>query len=496
MTMTLSRPEPGARDTVLDRPMNRRHAGRLAWGMAASAGTAFTAFTPASQGAPRQGVPAADASRALPAPWFVRALPSPASPPPAGAPPARPGPAQARLYQWPRAVLALVVKYQQNPLRAARALAYLQVALHDGWVLAARHWPASPAATHELVAHRAASLLAAQLYPHEAPGRFEAAFTALAGRLAPDAATRLAADALGRQVAGALVARSLADGSGRVWPPGRRPADFAGAWQPTWPLFAANPTEGMAPGWRPWVAPSPTRYDPPPPPRPGSERHARETAEVLATHRALGGEQRRLAQWWNLDAGSVTPAGVWMQIALRELGAPGDTPGDGAKAGRASAGARAHSQLAQADSELAQAHSELAQALGGPTALAVAMHDAFIDCWRVKLQHWSERPVTAVRRALDPAFAPTLVTPGFPGYVSGHATVSAAAAVVLAHFLPHREAALWAMAEQAAQSRLWGGIHFRGDNDEGLRLGRAVGLEVVQRAQTGAGGHRAGVTAR
>jgi hypothetical protein len=35
------------------------------------------------------------------------------------------------------------------------------------------------------------------------------------------------------------------------------------------------------------------------------------------------------------------------------------------------------------------------------------------------------------------------------------------------------------MAQEAAMSRLWGGIHFRSDNNEGLRLGTAVGQDVI-----------------
>ncbi|MBL0420170.1 phosphatase PAP2 family protein [Ramlibacter sp. AW1] len=346
--------------------------------------------------------------------------------------------AARRLRAWTRAVQQLVVKYQQNPLRAARAWAYVQVALHDAWVAAA-HATGGDAAQAEGAAQRAASGVLAQLYPTEAEGRFEAAYAALASG-------RTAAAENGRSVAQALVARSLGDGSGRVWPPNRRPAEFAGAWQPAWPLYAANPAEGLAGEWRPWVAPAAARYAPPPPPRPGTETHRRETLEVLEVRTRLTAEQVRLAHAWHLDAGSVTPPGVWMDLALQELDAA--------------------------------APFTMLQVLAGT---AVALHDALVACWRVKMREWSERPITAIRRELDPAFEPLLVTPGFPGYVSGHACASAAAAQVLAFFLPQRAAWFHARAREAAESRLWGGIHFRCDNEEGLRLGQAVGQEVVGR---------------
>ncbi len=357
--------------------------------------------------------------------------------------------AAPRLMQWPRRVLQLVVKYQQNPLRAARALGYSQVALRDAWLQA----QALGDAGAEVAAHRAASLVLEQLYPNEMPGQFEARFASLSNRQVLAGQARGDAEAVGRQVASALVARSLRDGSGRVWSPRQRPADSNGAWQPTSPLFAANPTEGMAPGWRPWLQPSPQRHDPPPPPRPGSAQHQMETRDVLEAARQLTGAQREAAQAWHLGAGSVTPGGVWMQRTLQVLEqALGGLGG----------------------------HEAAALCLRVTAAVAVALHDAFIACWRVKMRDWSERPITAVRRELDPGFTPLLVTPGFPSYVSGHAAVSGAASEVLGAFFPGQRADFAAWAEEAAQSRLWGGIHFRCDNEQGLLLGRAVGEEVVR----------------
>ncbi|MFX6679327.1 phosphatase PAP2 family protein, partial [Acinetobacter baumannii] len=78
-------------------------------------------------------------------------------------------------------------------------------------------------------------------------------------------------------------------------------------------------------------------------------------------------------------------------------------------------------------------------------------------------------------------FTPHLVTPVHPSYVSGHATVSGAAAVVLAYNFPDEAARIEHWAQDAAMSRLYGGIHFRFDNDAGLQLGRAVGEQVLAR---------------
>ncbi|EXI66585.1 MAG: PAP2 superfamily protein [Candidatus Accumulibacter adjunctus] len=63
---------------------------------------------------------------------------------------------------------------------------------------------------------------------------------------------------------------------------------------------------------------------------------------------------------------------------------------------------------------------------------------------------------------------------------------------VLAAFFPERAGELQEWAAEAAMSRLYGGIHFRSDNSEGLRLGRAVGRRVVERSLGGAGADSGG----
>jgi membrane-associated phospholipid phosphatase len=109
-----------------------------------------------------------------------------------------------------------------------------------------------------------------------------------------------------------------------------------------------------------------------------------------------------------------------------------------------------------------------------------AQADAFIACWDAKYAYWTLRPVTAIRRVIDPDWLSYLVTPPFPYYVSGHSSTSGAASTVLARFFPNRAGQLNAMAEEAAISRLYGGIHFRSGNEAGLELGRRVGENALQ----------------
>lgn len=352
-----------------------------------------------------------------------------------------------RAVHWTKQWLRLVVKYQQNPLRASRCIAHAQVAMHDAWLLAATQ--GASAETRELSAHRAASLVLQHLFPNETPGFFEAQYAWLAAQLPASNINQDLAEATGTRVGQAIINRSLRDGAGRTWPVRDRPKDFPGIWQAAHPIYAVNPTEPYAGEWRSWLKPSPQRYQPPTAPRPGSEQHRREALEVLNVIRNLTPKQLEVAERWNLDAGSVTPAGVWMQHAI-DLLLRSQIPGDRFEA-----------------------------SVAVLAATSVAMEDSFIACWRIKFRDWSERPITAIRRDLAPGFTTPLVTPGFPGYVSGHSTLSGATSIVLAYFWPTEAPELNAMADEAAISRLWGGIHFRSDNDEGLRVGRGIGAEVL-----------------
>ena len=107
-------------------------------------------------------------------------------------------------------------------------------------------------------------------------------------------------------------------------------------------------------------------------------------------------------------------------------------------------------------------------------------------------------PETAIQQSLDPNWKPYIQTPPFPSYVSGHATNSAAAAEVMTYWfgdnLSIRDTSLVEFgikarnlksfrlaAEEAAMSRLYGGIHYRFDNEEGLKAGKQVGSLITQR---------------
>jgi hypothetical protein len=124
----------------------------------------------------------------------------------------------------------------------------------------------------------------------------------------------------------------------------------------------------------------------------------------------------------------------------------------------------------------------------------IAVSDAFIACWNTKFRYNLLRPVTYIRRMIDPTWSSLLVTPPFPEYTSGHSVQSGASAQVLTDLfgplaftdhthddrgLPPRSfSSFFEAAEEAALSRLYGGIHFRTAIELGLEQGRCIGREV------------------
>ena len=143
-------------------------------------------------------------------------------------------------------------------------------------------------------------------------------------------------------------------------------------------------------------------------------------------------------------------------------------------------------------------HASLATAGEAYARVGMAVADAFVGCWKCKYAYNWQRPVTAIRAMIDPTWNPDWVTPAFPEFVSGHASQSGAAAQVLsdlfgaqtafvdnthvtrgAGFEARSFANFAAFADEAALSRLCGGIHFRSGNEVKLAEGRKVNRNVT-----------------
>jgi hypothetical protein len=107
--------------------------------------------------------------------------------------------------------------------------------------------------------------------------------------------------------------------------------------------------------------------------------------------------------------------------------------------------------------------------------LNMAMHDAAVECWDAKYAYFNPRP-----SQLDPEIRTVIGLPNFPSYTSGHSTFSAAAADVLSYIFPNAAPTFDALMQEAAISRLYGGIHYRSDIEVGKVVGKRVGEYTVR----------------
>jgi len=131
---------------------------------------------------------------------------------------------------------------------------------------------------------------------------------------------------------------------------------------------------------------------------------------------------------------------------------------------------------------------------------SIAIADAFISCWDEKYRSNLIRPETLINQHIDENWEPVLQTPPFPEYTSGHSVVSGAASIVLTEIfgddfafnddteipygLPIRSFLSFnKAAEEAAISRLYGGIHYRAAIDLGLEQGRNLGSFVIEKLE-------------
>jgi hypothetical protein len=225
----------------------------------------------------------------------------------------------------------------------------------------------------------------------------------------------------------------------------------------------------------PWCLARPEELRAPGPPALDSDAYEVAFAEVRALGRADSAsrtaEQTEIALFWNDGPGTQSPPGHWNDVAR----------------------------------VVAKHRLGFIQRARLFALLNLGLADAAIVAWDTKFVHDYWRPVTAIRAAdsddnpatePDVTWEPLLTTPPFPAYTSGHSTFSATAATILALVLgrddvcfavgsdglpgvERRFSRLSEAAEEAGESRIFGGIHWQFDNQDGLRAGRELGTRVV-----------------
>jgi hypothetical protein len=270
------------------------------------------------------------------------------------------------------------------------------------------------------------------------------------------AATRsdvTAGEALGRQVAQLFIARGRADNAGKAV---GTPADWANfvtvtqaAGQTPWLSLDAPARPPMLPLFgkvKGFLVDSAhvVSLRPGPPPSTSSPEMQSATSEVYSIVKSPTRDQLKTVQFWADGVATYTPPGHWNAIASEDF-------------------------VAKNFSEVRWARNL--------ALLNMAEMDAAIVCWDIKYHYFNPRPTQ-----LNGNIKTLTGIPNFPSYVSGHSMFSAAAATILGHIVPERAAAYMSMAQEAANSRLIGGIHYRGDCTVGLTVGQNVGNFAVQRA--------------
>jgi hypothetical protein len=283
---------------------------------------------------------------------------------------------------------------------------------------------------------------------------------------------------------------------------GRYPArQDALSWAPSGGFYGSKPgpevgsfLRALLPGWgyvKPWVIRDKAQFLPPPYPVVNSLEFERMYEKI----RLLGGanstmrtqKQTEIAHFWEAGARTISPPGMWQLLALeitRDL------------------------QLPLIEKSRMYALMSMSQA------------DVAIATWHSKFHYDILRPETAIRQrgdeyvklglhvVPDPTWESLLATPPFPAYTSGHSGFSTASAVVIASVIGRDDVSfssepldrinwpeqlrgvrmtwnsLFHAAEEASNSREYGGIHWEIDHVEGLNLGRKIGKYVVENAFT------------
>ena len=319
-----------------------------------------------------------------------------------------------------------------NAVAALRAFAYLGLA-QERAVVAADHTNGPGVSPQGAVAGASAVLLSA-LFPADA-----AFFESELQREESDAATLAetpnafaAGETVGRAVGADVAAFAKSDRFDAVWTghapvgPGYWTSDFDPPRPPQTPLLGLM---------RPFFMTSGDEFRPPPPPDFGSPAFLAALAEVRRLSDTRTTEQLQIAQKWALTTGSLT-AGFWNEEATKRI-------------------TRYALNERRAARVLALMH--------------MAAMDATIACYDAKYTYWFIRPYKADRAITTP-----IGRPNHPSYPSSHGCSSGASAYVLGALFPQDAAELGAMAEEAAQSRLYAGIHYRFDKDASLGIARQV----------------------
>jgi hypothetical protein len=254
-----------------------------------------------------------------------------------------------------------------------------------------------------------------------------------------------------------------------------------GRWIPTPPMYA----QAVEPHWmeiRTMVIDSASQFIPTRPPavdiKNKNSVFYKAMMEVKQTGDSLNDDQKNIADFWDDNPFKMNVSGHIM-FATKKFSPPGhwmNIVGIAAK----------------------KANADFSTTVAAYAETSVALYDAFISCWDEKYRSNYVRPETVINKYISQDWQPYIQTPPFPSHTSGHATISAAAAETMTRWfgdnlsftdtsslefgISSREIKSFRLAaKEAAMSRLYGGIHYRFDNEHGNEAGIRLGEFIVQR---------------
>lgn len=254
-----------------------------------------------------------------------------------------------------------------------------------------------------------------------------------------------------------------------------------GYWYPTPPGYF----EAVQPHWttiRPMVMDSSTQFAAAEPVEFSKDSTSKFYALAMEVYHALNSKdsanRAEIAGFWDCNPFNLSTAGH-MMIGFKKI-----TPGG-------------HwMNIASIASEKAKIGFD--KSIQVQAIMAVTLMDAFISCWDEKYHSNRIRPETYINRYIDIKWTPLLQTPPFPEYTSGHSMISSAAAEVLTYLFgdnfeykddteemfelkPRTFSSFKQAANEAAVSRLYGGIHFSDSIINGFACGKKIGEYVIQK---------------
>lgn len=259
--------------------------------------------------------------------------------------------------------------------------------------------------------------------------------------------------------------------------------DDPATWKPTPPAYM----DAVEPHWnkiRPFAIDSAAQFAPKPPTPFSTNKDSDFYKLAMEVHDAginLSPEQREIASFWDCNpfvmnvkghvmfaTKKISPGGHWMNITHVAC---------------------------------VKKKASLVESLEAYSRVAISLVDGFISCWDEKYRSRLIRPETYINQYIDENWVPLLQTPPFPEYTSGHSVISAASAAALTSLFGDNfaftdsteiEFGLTARSfpsfvkasEEAAMSRLYGGIHYMDACKTGLKQGSSLGNFIVQKIKT------------